>query len=144
MVKVVKGVSAIVTRYVPPAPNSKTCKGAMVIKTIINPISDLRTFATYALKDGKMIHTDGKPGTFSVFSPITLNSTPTELFGDWVQVVGRALMSSTRCSVMEGFATESDVSLKILNVVEPTWILPCTDSKQRCFLFRNLYCLKIV
>ena len=54
------------------------------------------------------------------------------------------LMSSTRCLVMEGFATEDDASLKDFNMVKPTWILPCTDSKQRFFLFRNLYCLKIV
>ena len=56
----------------------------MVIKTIINPIPNLR------MKDGKMVHSGGKPGTFSVFSPSGLISTPTELFGERVQVVGRA------------------------------------------------------
>ena len=43
---------------------------------------------------------------------------------------------------MEGFATEDGVSLKDLNVPERTWILPCTDSKQRCFLLETYIVLK--
>ena len=54
------------------------------------------------------------------------------------------LMIPRICLVMEGFATEEDSSLKDLNVEERTWILPCTDSKQRCFLLETIYCLKIV
>ena len=66
------------------------------------------------------------------------------LLSSFLECCIQTLTSSTRCLVMEGFATEDDASLKDSNVVKPTWILPCTDSKQRCFLFRNLYCLKIV
>ena len=56
------------------------------------------------------------------------------LFSSLLEECIQTLMSSTRCLVMEGFATEDDASVKDLNVAERTWILPRTDSKQRCFL----------
>ena len=40
------------------------------------------------------------------------------------------------------YADDCEAYLKDFKVVKPTWIFPCTDSKQRCFHLETYIVLK--
>ena len=123
------GMSILVSKMSPIFKDSRTCRNAVLTKTLVVPIIDLPTKTSYWIANNGHLHNEnGKSGTYGVLSADSMIGKKTNIFGESMQVVGRSCeidnsvettTSPTGNFLAEKFVMKFDGKISIVKLVSP-------------------------